>query len=341
MRVLKAALAALVLIAPAALAKAQTPEEFYKGKTVTLIVGAGAGGGYDATARVVQKHLSQHIPGRPTVVVQNMPGAGGLRAPNYLYTVAERNGLAIGLIQNSMPFEPLIGNKNATFDPTKFGWLGSPNVESGVLMVWANAPALTVKDLQDKEINIGVEAVASNPAVMARMLIQTLGLKLRLIPGYTGSNAVLQAMETGEVHGFPNFYNSMMAQRPQWVRDRKIALPLKWGPVNEAGLPGVPFADDLVSDPQKKAVLKAVSASLALGRPFAAPPDVPADRLAALRKAFMDTFKDPEFAADTKKIGFAELQPQSGEDLERVMREAYAAPKEVVEALRYIFTGEK
>lgn len=341
MQSLKGALLVVALIGAPACSNAQTPEDFYKGKTVTMIVGAGAGGGYDATARVVQKHLSQHLPGKPTVIVQNMPGAGGLRAPNYLYSVAERTGLVVGLIQNSMPFEPLIGNKNATFDPTKLSWIGSPNMESGVLMVWGTAPARSVKEMQEKELNIGVEAIASNPAVMSRMLIETLGLKLRLIPGYTGSNAVLQAMETGEVQAFPNFYNSMMAQRPQWVRDKIIAIPLKWGPLNEPGLPGVPHADDLVTDPQKKAVLKAVSASLALGRPFAAPPEIPADRLAALRKGFMDTFNDPEFVADTKKIGFAELQPQSGEALEKIMRETYASPKDVVETLKYIFTGEK
>ena len=320
---------------------AQSPEEFYKGKTLTIVVGAGAGGGYDAIARVVQKHLSQHIPGKPTIIVQNMPGAGGIRAPIYIYSVTEKNGLTIGLIQNSMPFEPLIGNKNATFDPTKFAWLGSPNVESGVLMVWDTAPALTLKDLQEKEINVGVEAVASNPAVMARMLIQTLGLKLRLIPGYSGSNAVLLAMEKGEVHAFPNFYNSMMAQRPDWVRDKKIAMPVKWGPINEPGLPDVPYSNDLTKDPQKLAVMRAVSASLALGRPFVAPPETPADRVDALRKAFSDLFRNSDFIADAKKLGFAELQPQTGAALEKVIKDTYASPQEIVDILKYIFTGEK
>lgn len=160
---------AMLALCATGAASAQSPEEFYKGKTLTIIVGASPGGGYDTIARVAQRHLGQYIPGKPTVIVQNMPGAGGLRAPTYLYSVAERNGLTIALIQNSMPFEPLIGNKNATFDPTKFGWLGSPNVESGVLMVWHTAPALTIKELQEKEINVGVEAIASNPALSARI----------------------------------------------------------------------------------------------------------------------------------------------------------------------------
>lgn len=325
----------------APLAQAQSPEEFYKGKTLTIIVGAGPGGGYDTIARVVQKHLPRHMPGNPSVIVQNMPGAGGLRTPNYLYTVAEKNGATVGLIQNSMPFEPMIGNKNATFDPTKFGWLGSPNVESGVLMVWHTAPALTLKDLREKEINVGVEAIASNPALSARLLVQTLGLKLKLIPGYTGSSAALLAMEKGEVHAFPNFFNSMMSQRPDWLREKKIAIPVKWGPINEKSLPDVPYADNIAPDAKSKAILRAASGSLALGRPFLAPPDVPADRLAALRKAFLATFNDPAFAEDAKKIGFAELQPQSGEALDKVIREVSASPPDVIEQLKYIFTGEK
>ncbi len=332
--------ATTLALAASGIAKAQSPEEFFKGKTLTITVGAGAGGGFDTTARIVQKHLSNHMAGKPTVIVQNMPGAGGLRAPNYMYTVAERTGLQIALIQFSMPFEPLIGNKNATFDPLKFNWLGSPNVETGVLMVWHQAPALTIKDLQETEILIGVEAIASNPALSARMLNQVLGLKLKLVAGYTGSSAVILAMEKGEVHSFPHVYNSMMAQRPDWVRDKKVALPVKWGPINEPNLPGVPFANDIVTDPKKRAILAGVSATLALGRPFLAPPDVPADRVEALRKGFMDTFNDPEFAADAKKVGFAELQPQSGPALEKVIRETYASPKEVIDILRYIFTGE-
>ncbi len=329
-----------IFAATAGLASAQTPDEFYKGKTLTIIVGAGPGGGFDTTARIVQKHLSNHMPGRPSVVVQNMPGAGGLRAPNYLYTVAERTGLTVGLIQFSMPFEPLIGNKNATFDPLKFNWLGSPNVETGVLMVWHEAPALTIKDLQEKEILIGVEAIASNPAMSARMLNQVLGLKLKLVAGYTGSAAVVLAMEKGEVHSFPHVYNSMMAQRPEWVREKKVALPVKWGPINEPNIPDVPYAEAIVTDPQKRAILNGASATLALGRPFVAPPEVPADRVEALRKAFAATFNDPEFAADAKKVGFSELQPQSGPALEKVIRDTYASPKDVVDVLRYIFTGE-
>ncbi|MGE3245884.1 MAG: Bug family tripartite tricarboxylate transporter substrate binding protein [Beijerinckiaceae bacterium] len=324
-----------------ATAQAQTPEEFYKGKTVTMVVGAGTGGGYDTIARVVVRHLAGHIPGKPTVIVQNMPGAGGLRAPNYLYSVAEKTGLTIGLIQFSMPFEPMIGNKNAKFDPRKFGWLGSPNVETGVLAVWHTAPAVTLDDLRKKEITVGVEAIASNPALSARMLMETLGIKLRLVAGYKGSNAVMLAMETGEVASFPHVYNSLMSTRGHWVRDRKVLTPVKWGPYNEPGLPGVPYAQDIVTDPVKKAVLQGVSAALALGRPFIAPPGLPADRLKALQRAFADTFADKAFAEDTKKIGFTALQPQTGEALEKVVRETYDMPQNVKDILRYVYTGVK
>jgi tripartite-type tricarboxylate transporter receptor subunit TctC len=320
-------------------AQAATPAEFYKGRTVQLVVPTAAGGGYDAIARTVARHLGQHIPGNPTIVINNMPGAGGIRAPNYLYTVAEKDGSIIGLIQNSTPFEPLVGNAQATFDPRKFGWLGSPNYETGVLMVWHTAAAVTIDDLRKTEITVGVEALASNPAFSARLVMQTLGLKLRIIPGYPGSAAALLAMENREVDAFPNFYNSTMQMRPDWVRDKKALLVVQWGPHKEKSIPDVPYIPDIISDPDKLALERAGSASLAMGRPFHTPPGIPADRLAVLQEAMMATFKDPAFVAENTKMGFGELAPQSGADLQRVINDLYASPPDVIEHLRKIVVG--
>jgi tripartite-type tricarboxylate transporter receptor subunit TctC len=316
-----------------------SPAEFYKSHPIQIIVPSSAGGGYDAIARTVQRHLGNHIPGNPTIIINNMPGAGGIREGNYIYSIAEKDGSIIGLMQNSIPFEPLVGNTQATFDPRKFGWLGSPNYETGVLMVWHKAAATTIDEIRKTEITVGVEAIASNPAFSTRLLIQTLGLKLKLIPGYPGSAPVLLAMEKGEVDAFPNFYNSAMQQRPDWIRDKKTILVAQWGPHKEKNMPDVPYIPDIVKDPDKLALARAGAASLALGRPFHAPPGIPADRLAVLREGMMATFKDPAFVEETTKMGFGELAPQSGEDLQRVINDLYASPPEVIEQLRKIVVG--
>lgn len=321
-------------------ADAQTPTEFYQGKNLNLIISSTPGGGYDTITRIVGQHLAKHMPGRPNIVFQNMPGAGGVVAANTMYNVTERTGLSVGIMQVTVPFEPLIGNKNAKFDPTKFGWVGSPNSESAVMMIWNTAPALTLKDLQEKEITVGVESMTSSPAVYSRTLNMTLGLKLRIVPGYVGASAVMLAMETGEVHSFANFHNSMMSTKSEWLRDRKVVTPVRWGP-KVANTGDDVYAEDIIKDPRMLAIQKAVSATLALGRPFMTPPGVPAERLAVLQKAFADTFRDPSFIADAKKIGFQEIAPQSGPDLERLISGIYSQPEDVIEILKYIFTGEK
>jgi tripartite-type tricarboxylate transporter receptor subunit TctC len=316
-----------------------SPAEFYKSHPIQIIVPSSAGGGYDAIARTVQRHLGNYIPGNPTIIINNMPGAGGIRAANYLYSVAEKDGSIIGVMQNSIPFEPLVGNAQAAFDPRKFGWLGSPNYETGVLMVWHQAAATTIEELRKTEITVGVEAIASNPAFSARLVMQTVGLKMRLIPGYPGSAPVLLAMEKGEVDAFPNFYNSAMQTRPDWIRDKKTLLVVQWGPHREKNMPDVPYIPDIVTDPDKLALERAGSASLALGRPFHAPPGIPADRLAVLREAMMATFKDPAFIEETGKMGFGELAPQSGADLERIINNLYASSPQVIEQLKKIVIG--
>lgn len=321
-------------------ANALTVEEFYRGRTVSLIVSSEPGGGYDATARITAKTLPKHLPGNPNIVVRNMPGAGGIRAPSYVYAIAERDGTVLALMQNTIPFEPLVGNKAATFNSTKLLWLGSPNVEQGVLMVWPTAGVKSLDDLRTKEITIGVPSVSSTPAYNSRLLIKVLGLKLKIVPGYPSSTAALLAMEKGEVDSFPNFYNSMMQSRPNWLKEGKVLVLAQWGPYKEKAIADVPFLPEIVKDPEKLALLNVASASYALGRPFMMPPGVPADRFLAMRKAVFATFNDPAFVEDARKIGFSDLAPQTGEQIEKVVRDVYAAPASVVEQLKMIATGE-
>lgn len=331
---------ALVMVCCATSLSAQSVEEFYRGRSVTLIVSSEPGGGYDATARIVARHMPKHLAGAPNIVVQNMPGAGGIRAPNFVYSVSPKDGSVFALMQNTIPFEPLVGNKAATFDATKLLWLGSPNVEQGVLMVWHTAPVKTLEDLLKTEITIGVPAASSTPAYNSRLLIRVLGAKLRIVPGYPSSNAALLAMEKGEVESFPNFYNSMMQSRPTWLKEGKIRVLAQWGPYKEKAIADVPYLPEVVKDPQKLTLLNVASASYALGRPFMMPPGVPQDRFEAMRKAMFATFNDPAFADEARKIGFSDLNPQTGEQIEKVVREVYAAPQSVIDQLKSIATGE-
>lgn len=338
--IVRALLSVSALSIAVASAHAQSAEDFYRGKQVSLIVSSEPGGGYDATARITARYLPKHLPGSPTIVVQNMPGAGGIRAPNYVYTVSPKDGSVFALMQNTIPFEPLVGNKAATFDATKLIWLGSPNVETGVLQVWHTTGVKSLDELKTREMLVGVPSVASTPAYNTRLLVAVLGLRLKMVPGYPSSNASLLSMEKGETEAYPNFYNSMMQSRPTWFREGKTPVLAQWGPSKEPALGDVPFLPDIVKDPGKLALLKAASASFALGRPFMMPPGVPEYRYRAMRTALLATFRDPAFVEDAKKIGFAELSPQSGEDIEKVVREAYASPPEIVEQLKQLGGGE-
>lgn len=336
LRLMPVALMAL----PLASAHGQSVAEFYKGRQVSLIVSSSPGGGYDATARLVARHLPKHLAGAPNVVVKNMPGAGGILAPNFVHAKGERDGSLLALMQNTIPFEPLFGNKRATFDALKLNWLGSPNYETGVLMVWHEAKPRSIDDLRQQEITIAVPAHASTPAFNTRMLIHLLGLKLKIVPGYGSATASVMAMEKGEVDSFANFYNSVIQARPTWIKEKKTFLLLQWGPHKEKSIASVPYLPELLKDPAQLALARAGSASLALGRPFMMPPGVPADRVQAMRQAMFATFNDPEFVKDAHKIGFTDLAPQTGEQIERIIREVYASPPEVIKGLQMFASGD-
>ncbi len=321
-------------------ASGQTIAQFYQGKTISLIVSSAPGGGYDATARLTGRHLGRHIPGNPVITVQNMPGAGGIRAANHIYNIAPKDGTVIALMQNTVPFDPLLGNKAAAFDATKINWLGSPNVEIALLMVWHSAGIKTPEDLRRKEITAGVAGIASNQAQLSRLLIKAADFKLKLVQGYPGANETLLAMERGEVDSFTIYYNSMMASRPTWHKEGKTVLLAQWGPHKEPAMADVPYLPDIVKEPEKATLLKAASASLYLGRPFVMGPGVPQDRVEAMRTALIETFKDPAFVEDSTKIGFTDLAPQTGAQLEQIVREVYAAPPAVIEQLKIIASGD-
>jgi tripartite-type tricarboxylate transporter receptor subunit TctC len=316
-------------------AQAQPVADFYKGRTVTIVVSTSSGGGYDAMARAVSRHIGKHIPGNPTIVVRNMPGAGGITAVNYLYNGAEKDGSVLGLVQNGTPLEPLFGTKAAHYDATKFNWLGTPSFEVSMVLLWHTVPVNSVKDLQTRETNMGASGANSTPAFYTRMLNAVLGTKMRLINGYPGQNDAFLAMERGELDGYPSvFYSALSSTRPNWLKDKQAKAIVQYGPERLKELPDVPFVSDLLTNEDDKLLMQASSAPQALGRPLLAPPNVPADRVTALRKALADTFADAGFQADAEKIGLIVNAPRTGEQLQDVIMKAYATPSHVVDRLR-------
>ena len=323
--------AVMMLCASAALAQT----DFYRGKTITLLVSSSVGGGYDIMGRTLARYLGKHIPGNPRVVVTNMPGAGGIVAMNYLYRAAPKDGTTIGGVQNNLPFEPLLGTKEAIYDPTKFNWLGSPSIEVGLIAVWKTVPVNTVDDLKRREITVGSSGANSTPSFYARLLNETLKTKMKIVVGYPGQNEAYLAMERGEVDGFPSlFYNTLNATRPKWRTERNIKLILQYGLEKEPALPDVPSALDLVTNPEDKQLLQAGLAMVTIGRPYLMPPDVPADRAALMRKAFEDTFKDAGFLADSNRMALGVDNPRTGAQIQRVLEDAYRTPPNIVARLR-------
>jgi tripartite-type tricarboxylate transporter receptor subunit TctC len=309
--------------------------DFYKGKTVTLVVSSSAGGGYDIMGRTIAKYLGSHIPGNPRVVVSNMPGAGGIVAMNYFYRSAPKDGTFIAGMQNNTPFEPLLGTKEAQYDATKFNWLGSPSSEVGLVAVWKTSPATSLADLQKREITVGSSGANSTPSFYARLINETLHTKMKIVVGYPGQNEVYLAMEKHEVDGFPSlFYNTLTATHPNWRAEKNVKLILQYGLEKEAALPDVPSALDVVTKPEDKLLLQAGLAEVTLGRPYLMPPGVPADRVAIIRKAFADTYKDAGFVADSKRMSLGVNSAKTGEQVQQLIAETYRTPPKVIDRLR-------
>jgi tripartite-type tricarboxylate transporter receptor subunit TctC len=321
--------------------QAQPAADFFKGKTISMVVSSSPGGGYDVLSRTVARHLPKHIPGAPIVAVRNMPGAGGIVATNYLYNVASKDGLTIGGVQNNTPFEPLLGTKEAEYDPRKFIWLGSPSFETGLLIVWNTVPVDSLEDVRKREITVSSSGANSTPSFYARLLNELLGTKLKIVVGYPGQSESFIAMERGEVDGYPSiFWSSLSATRPDWIKQNKVKYIVQYGPEKEKGAGATPNVSDLLTRPDDKLLLNAAIAPLALGRPYLLPPGVPADRAALLQKAMMETFADPEFLAEADKLNLGVNTPRSAEAMARIVNDAYATPSDIVARLRKIANPE-
>jgi tripartite-type tricarboxylate transporter receptor subunit TctC len=331
---------ALLVTVLAADASAAPVDEFYKGKTVTFVVGGSAGGGYDTLARAIGRYIGGHIPGSPSVVVEDMPGAGGLLAMDYLFRTAARDGSVIALVENGPPLAPLFGVKEARFDATQFNWLGTPSVETAVTLLWHSVPVNSLDDLKTRPTTMGASGTNSTQAFYTRVIDAVLGTKMKAINGYKGLNETFLAMERGEIDGSPSvFYSAITSTRPRWLPDHLAKPILQYGPRPVPALAGVPFVSGLVTAPDDKLLLQAAFAPLALGRPLLMPPGVPTERVVAMRQALAETLADPTFIADAEKTGLVVNAPQTGQQLQDVIAQAYATPSRVVDRLRALNEG--
>jgi tripartite-type tricarboxylate transporter receptor subunit TctC len=320
--------AAAVLALTAAPVKAADPiADFYTGKTITIIVSSAAGGTYDAHARLLSRHLPKFMPGHPQVVVQNMAGAGGMTAANHLYNVAAKDGTIIGVIQANVPFEPFYGSTEAKFDAKKFNWLASPTKETRVFALWHEVPVNTIEEAQKRELIMGATGVNSTPALYARVFQAIFDLKIKLVPGYTSQSEALLAMERREADGFPSpSLSSLMVFNPAWVKEKKLKFLFQYGAEPHPDLPGVPYAFDLIKDPETKTLARIAAASEAISRPFLMPPDVPAERVAALRKAIFAAYADPAYKAECAKERMDCDSPTNHQEMQEIMERTYTTP---------------
>lgn len=308
-------------------------EDFYRGRQVSLVLSTGAGGGYASYGHAFAPFFTKHIPGNPNIVVQNMPGAGGIRAMQFFNTVAPRDGSVLGLVHSSVPFAPLYGIKGATFDPRAMNWIGSINSSEAICVSWAASGVTQWKDLYDKTYIVGGTGAGSQMETMPAMINKLFGTKIKIISGYTGGNDVYLAMERGEVHGRgSNAWASYKATQPDWLKDGKINLLAQIGLAKDPELPNVPLLMDLGTTPEDRAALKLLSGVAAVGRPLVMGPAVPPERVAALRRAFDLTVKDPAYIAELQKINLP-LNAMGGEELQKIVTDMVNTPKPIVERL--------
>jgi len=330
---MKALVLVLSLLGAVLPAQAQDVAEFYKGKTVRLVVGIGVGSGYDINARLLARHMPKHIPGNPQIIVQNQPGAGSLTMTNQLYAAGPFDGTVFGASFNGLPTTPLLQPTGARFEAVKLNWVGSTNRETQAMYVWHTAPLMTLGDLTSKEFIVGAQAPGSTQydyPVLARELF---GWKTKVITGYEATPKIHLAMERGEVHGTWANWSTLKAIASPWLTEKKVRILAQWALRKHAEMPDVPLIQELGTTDDQKQALQLALARLEFGRPFFMPPNVPPERVNAIRRAFDATMKDPEFLAEADKLKI-EIDPLTGEQVATLIADIYKTPAATVERVR-------
>ena len=326
------ALGVALAIASPAMAQ-QSALDFYKGKVLTIVTSTGAGGGYDLAARLVARFMPRYLPGIGSIVVQNMPGAGNLRATNYMYEIAPKDGTMIGVVENAIPLKQVMGDPNIRFDISRFNWIGSTGGHNEVIMVMSSAGINSVDDLKMKEVVLGGTGPGSSIVIYPAAMNNVLGTKFKIVTGYTSSNEIFLAMDRGEVLARSGTLPSLMNWHADYVSSGKIKVLAQMGLKRDPQMPDVPLLIDFAKNDEDRRVLALVSSPGALGQPYYTPPGVPTDRVALLRTAIFATMKDPEFLAEAAKAQ-ADISAMSGEDLTAIIESIASAPAPIVERTR-------
>ena len=309
-------------------------DDFYAGKSVKLLLSAGEGGAYSTYGRLLTRHLANHLPGGPSFIVQSLPGGGGLRATNFLFTQAPKDGSTLGMIHATVILAPLYGTKAALFDSREFNWLGAMNSSSGVCVAWHESPIKTWDDVVNKEFIVGSSGAGSQMEVMPLMINQLFGTKIKVISGYKDGTSVFLAMQRGEVHGrCGGIITSLRSSRPDWLAEKKVVVPIAIATQRHPSYPDSPSIMEFAKDDHTRNVLQLVFTPQEFDRPVLAPPGVPAERVALLRQAFNATMGDPALIEEAKKLRI-EVDFVTGENLLQTIRKAFAMPPEVVKAAK-------
>ena len=303
--------------------------QVYKGKQIRMVIASGAGGGYDAYARTLTRFLEKHIPGNPTIVNQNMPGASGMQAMNWAYAAAPKDGTVILATYNALLAEQLYGNPAVQYDTLKFEMVGSFSKQQNICVTWHTSPIKTIQQAKEREVIVSSTGATGNSATMPKILNAVLGTKFKVVLGYGTTEARL-AVERGEAEGICGLsWPTLKASNPDWVKNDRINILVQTGAKPQSDLPKVPVLLDLVTNPDDKAIIKLLSFPEEMGRPFVMPPGTPKDMVAAVRQGFDAALKDPQLAEEAERQ-LLEIDPVTGPEMERIIREAYATPKELV-----------
>ncbi len=334
MKTLMAAILALLTTGATAVAQ-NSVADFYKGKTIRMVVGIGVGSGYDINARLLARHLGKHIPGNPTIIVQNQPGAGGVTATNSLYANGPFDGTVIGACFGGTPTIPLLQGTPVKFDATKIIWIGNTNRETHVAYVWKTSPVQSLEAAHTKELILGAQAPGSSQYDFPLVADALFGFKFKVISGYGSTGKIMLAMENGEVNGLISAWTTLRALKGAWLRDKTIKVIAQWGFTSNPELPGVPNVFDFAKTEADREAMRLVMARLDIGRPFFVPPGVPKDRVQALRRAFDATMKDPAYLAEAQKAKI-DVNPLTGEQLTELIDQLYKTPKSVQQRVQAI-----
>jgi tripartite-type tricarboxylate transporter receptor subunit TctC len=303
--------------------------DFYKGKSITVITSTGAGGTYDLVARLVSRYMPKYLPGSPAMIVQNMPGGGNVLATNYMYAIAPKDGTSIATVHNAMPLHQALGGQGVRFDAGKFNWLGSTGADNEVIIAWHTSGMKTIEQAMKKELVLGGTGAGSGIVIFPTAMNNVIGTKFKVVIGYKSSEDINLAMQRGEVQGRAFSMGSIVSQHADWLTEKKVAFLVQLGAKRDHALPDVPLATELAKTDDERGILKLVSAPQALGQPYLAPPGVPPERVALLRKAFIATLEDKAFLADAAKSKF-DIDPIGGEEIAQIVKDTLGESPAVV-----------